>query len=382
MSYCTIKSPIDGVVVDRKVDIGQTVQASMTTPQFFTLATDLTTLKLSADVDEADIGSIRPNMPVDFTVDAYPNQTFTGTVDSVRLNATSSNNVVTYPVWITVKNPDLKLRPSMTATLRIIVDTAPNVLRIPNQALRFRPTAEMYTWLQLPAPPPGQGRGTRGLNAGGAGRQGVGGQGANAVAGGRSAQAAPGAPADASAASGRRNRPNGGNGGSGQGFGLNGPGGGRGGNFANMTPEEMAAMRQRFGGGRNGGGGGRNGGGRGGAGMAGNSTPLTERNAAKIDDLYMTLPKRIQGGQVWVYDPTNADPAKRLVSIPIRVGLTDTQMTELVSGSLKAGMQVVTGVIPPPSALSSQSQTNNPFQPQRGGFRGGGGFGGGGRGRG
>ncbi len=147
VSYCTIRSPVDGVVIDRKVDIGQTVQASMTTPQFFTIATDLTTMKLSALVDESDIGSIRRGMAATFTVDAYGQQSFRGTVDSVRLDAQSSNNVVTYPVWITVQNPDLKLLPSMTANLRIIVDRATDVLRVPNQALRFRPTADTYAWL-------------------------------------------------------------------------------------------------------------------------------------------------------------------------------------------------------------------------------------------
>src|SRR4029453_2472101 len=164
VSYCTIKAPIDGVIVDRRVDVGVTVQSSMTTPQFFTIATDLTTLKLSAGVDEADIGYIRRNMPVTFLVDSYPGVNFVGTVDAVRLNATTNQNVVTYPVWITVQNPDLRLRPSMTANLKIIVDRATNVMRVPNQALRFRPTTDIYTWLGMPPPAAGQGRG-RGANS-------------------------------------------------------------------------------------------------------------------------------------------------------------------------------------------------------------------------
>src|SRR5262249_25457622 len=147
-----IRSPIDGVVVNRVVDIGQTVQASMQTPQFFTIATDLTTLKLTASVDESEIGYLRPNMGVTFTVDAYGTQQFRGAVDAVRLNAQTVNNVVTYPVWITVQNPDLKLRPSMTANVRIIVDQAMNVVKIPNQALRFRPTSDNYTWLGMTPP--------------------------------------------------------------------------------------------------------------------------------------------------------------------------------------------------------------------------------------
>jgi HlyD family secretion protein len=164
VSYCTIKAPIDGVIVDRRVDVGVTVQSSMTTPQFFTIATDLTTLKLSAGVDEADIGYIRRNMEVTFTVDSYPGVNFVGSVDAVRLNATTNQNVVTYPVWITVQNPDLLLRPSMTANLKIIVDRAANVMRVPNQALRFRPTIDIYTWLGMTPPAAGQGRG-RGANA-------------------------------------------------------------------------------------------------------------------------------------------------------------------------------------------------------------------------
>jgi HlyD family secretion protein len=164
VKYTKIISPIDGVVVNRNVDEGQTVQSSVNVATFFTIATDLTTLKLSAGIDEAEIGYIRPDMPVSFTVDSYGTRQFTGNVDAVRLNATTNNNVVTYPVWITVRNNDLKLRPGMTATVRIVVDRADNVLRVPNQALRFRPTTDIYTWLGMPAPAPGQGRG-RGANA-------------------------------------------------------------------------------------------------------------------------------------------------------------------------------------------------------------------------
>ena len=152
LSYTTIKSPIDGVVVNRLVDVGQTVQSSLNVAQFFTLATDLRSLRLQATVDEADIGRIRPGMPVDFTVDAYGTESFRGTVDTVNLNATSTNNVVTFPVWIDVKNPQLKLRPSMTANVRIVVDSAAEAIRIPNTAYRFRPTADVYRALGLTPP--------------------------------------------------------------------------------------------------------------------------------------------------------------------------------------------------------------------------------------
>src|SRR5262249_7754313 len=145
VQYCTITSPIDGVVVSRNVDVGQTVQSSMNVATFFVIATDLTALKLTAGVDEADIGKVRPNMDVAFTVDSYPTQTFHGSVNAVRLNATTQNNVVTYPVWIDVPNPDLKLRPSMTASVKIIVQTVQNVIRVPNLFFNDPATTEIYT---------------------------------------------------------------------------------------------------------------------------------------------------------------------------------------------------------------------------------------------
>ncbi len=191
VSYTKIIAPADGVVVERRVDVGQTVQASMSTPSFFVLATPLESLKLTAGVDEADIGKIRPGMEVRFKVDAYGQKTFYGVVEAVRLNATNSNNVVTYPVWITVPNPRLELRPSMTANINIVLSTATNVVRIPNAALRFRPTNDIYTALGLTPPAAGQGR-TAGPGAGtpetdnnaaGRGAQGAAGRGAQGAAG-------------------------------------------------------------------------------------------------------------------------------------------------------------------------------------------------------
>ena len=133
LSYTIIRSPIDGVVVNRMVDEGQAVQSSMNVAQFFILATDLRELKINAGVDEAEIGKIRPGMPVTFSVDTYEGTTFTGTIDTVRLNASTQNNVVTYPVWIKVMNSDLRLRPALTATVRIRTQSAPAVVRIPNR---------------------------------------------------------------------------------------------------------------------------------------------------------------------------------------------------------------------------------------------------------
>ena len=157
VEYTKIYAPTDGVVINRQVDRGVTVQASVRAPTFFMLATDLRAMKVSAGVDEADIGKIRTGMPVEFTVESQPGVTFYGDVEAVRLNATNANNVVTYPVWINAPNPQLQLKPSMTATLRIIVGSATNVVRIPNQALRFRPTSDIYTALGLTPPATGQG---------------------------------------------------------------------------------------------------------------------------------------------------------------------------------------------------------------------------------
>ncbi|MDP3207964.1 MAG: efflux RND transporter periplasmic adaptor subunit, partial [Rhodoglobus sp.] len=134
-----IRSPIDGVVIDRAIDVGQTVQASFAAPTLFVLAQDLRQMQITANVSEADIGGVAPDKPVTFTVDAFPGETFTGQVRQVRNNTTTTNNVVTYPTIVTVDNPDLKLRPGMTANVTIIVARRENVLRAPNAALRFRP---------------------------------------------------------------------------------------------------------------------------------------------------------------------------------------------------------------------------------------------------
>jgi HlyD family secretion protein len=134
-----IVAPIDGVVVDRQYDVGQSVAASFQAPTIFTIAQDLTKMQVSADVSESDIGMCKVGQTVHFTVDAYPDQTFRGTIAQIRLNATVNQNVVTYPVIIEVPNPDLSLRPNMTANVTIDVAVAKDVLRVPNAALRWRP---------------------------------------------------------------------------------------------------------------------------------------------------------------------------------------------------------------------------------------------------
>jgi HlyD family secretion protein len=137
--YTKIASPIDGVVVDRQYDVGQTVAASFQAPTLFTIAQDLTRMQVQADVDQSDIGKIRIGLPVHFTVDAYPEQEFLGAITQIRLNATVQQNVITYPVMIEVANPGEKLRPKMTADVTIDIETVKDALRIPNAALRFRP---------------------------------------------------------------------------------------------------------------------------------------------------------------------------------------------------------------------------------------------------
>ena len=142
LGYATITSPIDGTVVSKSVEEGQTVAASFNTPELFTIAKDLTNMQVVANVDEADIGNIKEGDRVTFTVDAYPDDTFEGTVKQVRLEATTTNNVVTYEVVISAPNADLKLKPGLTANVTIYTQERSGVLAVANKALRFTPTKE------------------------------------------------------------------------------------------------------------------------------------------------------------------------------------------------------------------------------------------------
>lgn len=139
LSYARIYSPIDGVVVARQYDIGQTVAASFQAPTLFTIAEDLTKMQVLVDVDQSDIGRVAIGQTTRFTVDAYPEESFSGRISQIRLNATQNQNVVTYPVVVAVANPDRKLKPMMTADVTIEVSSVPDVLRVPNSALRFQP---------------------------------------------------------------------------------------------------------------------------------------------------------------------------------------------------------------------------------------------------
>jgi hypothetical protein len=357
------------------------VQASTNAPTFFVLAADLRTLRLSAGVDEADIGRVEVGQKVMSKVDAYGGQEFEGTVDTVRLNATNTNNVVTYPVWIRVPNPELKLRPSMTATLRVIIQTAPNVVRVPNQALRFRPNTDIYTALGIEPPAAGRGRSlasevgdtnggngrAQGAGPGQSGTTPPGGQQATPQGGQQGRERTPGAGA-----------PGGGNRqpGAGQNRQQGGTGFGRQTGMGNLTPEQIQQFREKFGrggGGSRGAGGGRGGGGRGNnqggrganAGTGQNTTaPPVELTADKIDELFAPVQRPEQRASVYTYDGTKTPP--ELKQVNIRLGVTDGTFSELLSDNLQVEQQLVTGVILPMAQRPNQPGQSIFGQPQRG----------------
>jgi HlyD family secretion protein len=152
LSYAYIYSPIDGVILSRAVDEGQTVAASFNTPTLFTIANDLTRMQVEASIDEADIGQIRNNQRVEFTVDAYPDQKFAGKVTQIRLEPVVTSNVVTYTVIVEAPNPDKKLMPGMTANITVFIVEAENVLTVTSKALRFRPDSTLLSEFQKAHP--------------------------------------------------------------------------------------------------------------------------------------------------------------------------------------------------------------------------------------
>lgn len=185
LGYTTINSPVDGVVIDRRVNIGQTVVASLNAPSLFLIAQDLKRLEVWVPVNEADVAQIKPGQTVTFTVDAFPNRTFEGKVGKVRLAPTITQNVVTYTVEVTTENPDETLFPYLTANIKFETDRRDDVLSVPNAALRYTPAeelmvAEAKAKYGLAAMPAAGGGGPRG----GAGAGGPGGGGAGAARGG------------------------------------------------------------------------------------------------------------------------------------------------------------------------------------------------------
>ena len=381
LDHTIIEAPIDGIVTQRSVDVGQTVAASMQAPTLFIIAADLTKMQVNANIDEADVGRIRPGQHVTFKVDAYPSDTFEGTVSQIRLQPVVVQNVTTYGTVIDVPNAQLKLKPGMTANVKVEIAKRSDALRVPNAALRFRPNAEMFAAFNQAVPPEAI-AGGRGNRNGGQGR---GGRGADAAtpapgtaptpaAGATASTAATGAPSTGSGQGGEARGGDGQSGGGGRG------GGGRGfdparmmGRFKSMSPDEqtqfIARMKDR-----------------------GQDTSLFEKElaakkpAAKIaknpaggaqtiDALFAPLPVVESRGRAWLFMD------HQLKSVNLRLGITDGTNTELLSTELKADMEVVTGI----TGLGATRPTagagaGNPLMP---GGRGGPGGGppGGGRGR-
>ncbi len=337
LEHTVIRAPIDGIVTSRLVDVGQTVAASFQAPELFVIAADLTKMRVIANIDESDVGRIRPNQRVTFTVDAFPAEEFEGSVSQIRLEPIVTQNVVTYATVIDAPNPELKLKPGMTATVTVEVARRENVTRIPNSALRFRPTPAMFAALGQPVPAELQvGRRAGGTGSGGGG---------------------PAGPASPPSATGRPGgAPGGGTGGGFGAAGGGGPGGFGPGGFGGgggpdperrqrmmermrqMSPEErqefFARMRERRAAGGAGGPGGPGAAGRGrGPGSARRranvqespNVPAVERGASTIDALFAPIEVEETSGRVWVMN------GGRLSSLGVRLGVTDGTASELLA---------------------------------------------------
>ncbi len=187
LAYATIYSPIDGVILNRAVDQGQTVASSFNTPNLFTIGNDLTQMQVQANVDEADICQVKNGQPVDFTVDAYPSEIFKGDVRQIRLQPIVTSNVVTYTVIVNAPNPEKKLMPGMTANITVLVQQVDSVLIVPGKALRFTPDAAFLAEY-MKNNPFGQRQGGQGGQGGQAGQNGQGAQTGQAGQGGQSGQ--------------------------------------------------------------------------------------------------------------------------------------------------------------------------------------------------
>jgi HlyD family secretion protein len=316
LKYTKIVSPIDGIVVDRQYDVGQTVAASFSAPTLFSIAQDMTKMQVQADVDQSDIGRIAVGQPARFTVDSYPDQEFRGRISQIRLNATVSQNVVTYPVIIEVPNPDEKLRPKMTANVTIDVAVVRDVLRIANSALRFKPETV-----------------GDGGAAGASGRRGAGATASTDTTqttqtAATSTATSTGPPSDDQRARWRaRMQQNGG---------TSTAGGG-------MSPEERAA---RF----------------------GNRTPGVGGVAGALG-----APPAVRKRPQTVY-VLGAD--NKLTPVEIRTGITDGHFTQVVSGNLKPGDNVVIGLATSKVEGNPPPGSSNPVGGRQGGGGGGGGRGG------
>jgi len=397
LDHSVIVAPIDGIVTQRSVDVGQTVAASMQAPTLFVIAADLTKMQVNANIDEADVGRIRPGQHVTFHVDAYPTETFEGTVSQVRLQPVVVQNVTTYGTVIDVPNPQLKLKPGMTANVKVEIAKRTNVLRVPNPGLRFRPTPELFAALNQTPPPEAQyaggGRGGRARSTAAGGAADTAG---STRAGGAPAAAATsptGTPAPSAPGMTFRGGGDGRGGGTADGSGAGG-GSGRSGDrdparmmerFKSMSPEEqqqfIARMKER---GRDTSAFESTANGRGakpGAGAAKPPSPLRAKYGAAaspetIDALFAPLPTTESRGRAWLF------MNRQLKPVDMRLGISDGSNTELLSPDLQEGTQLATGVtgLGTTRVLPGQGGTGNPLMPAGRGP--GGGFGGqGGRGR-
>ena len=338
LEYTDIKSPVDGVVISREVDVGQTVAASMSAPTLFMIANDLGRMRVNASIDEADIGKLGQTNGVEFTVDAFPNERFRGQIEEIRLNPQTVQNVVAYNVIVGVSNQDLKLKPGMTANITVTVDRRDNALEIPNAALRYNPPNFDPAELEQT---PGGGRGGRGGSGGGFD--------VAANAGARPefvpAEELPSAEEGAS----DRQQSFQGNGGRGEGRG------------------------NRSGGGFPGGGGGRTGGFPGGgarAAVAGNAPAAAPGQLWDVGEKIQfqeVAPSPPRPGRVWVLTPEGIPQMRNVL-----LGITDGSRTEVSAGQLEEGDALIIG-----DSTQGADPGDGP-QPRRGGFGGfGGGFGGG-----
>jgi HlyD family secretion protein len=343
LAHTIITAPIDGLVISRNVDVGQTVAASMNAPTLFVLAADLTKMQVIANLDESDVGRIRPGQQVIFGVDAYPAERFIGKVAQVRLQPIVQQNVVTYATVIDVANPELKLKPGMTANVTIEIARRSNVVRVPNAAIRFRPTPEIFAALgQTPdGAPRGEGERTvkeNGENGGGPAAPRSGGSGG--APGGRAGQAGGGQ-------AGGDGRPRGQFDEEARGRFLA--------RMQTMSPEERERMMERMRA-------------RGfdptaAPPAASNEKPAASRpgmadraKATTVDALFGPLQTVETRGRVWL----NVD--KKLKPVPLVLGITDGQMTELIEGELEPGTEVVTNV------LTGNETTRPAFNPFGGPF--------------
>ena len=345
LEYTSIHSPVDGVVISREVDVGQTVSASTSAPTLFNIANDLAQMRVNTSVDEADIGKLAQTNAVNFTVDAYPGERFRGRIEEIRLNPRTSQNVVTYSVIVAVDNRDLKLKPGMTANITVTTASRSNVLMVPNGALRYvPPTADPELVQQLTRG--GGGRGGRGGGRGGrAGRE------AQGAAPQPSAESAPAearrapegagsrgeASGEAVAAGGRRGRGGRGGGGGGRGQGEG---------FPTRAGRDEAAVIQ-------------------GGGVAGTAQGQLWDPGEKLQ--FAAPPEIVpRAGLVWVLNSQGIPEPRTLM-----LGITDGARSEVLSGELSEGELILIG---DSSALEGDDNRPqfNPFGGTFGGGRGGG----------